>query len=120
MPINYKVLGQVAPAAATTTTVYTVPAATQAVVSTLAVCNRGLGGLFRLAVRPLGATLTNQHYIIYDNYVNQSDTVFLTLGATMSGTDVLSVFVNTSTFSLTAFGSEIILHGETILLFRLM
>jgi len=40
MPINYKVLGQSNPAATTATTLYTVPAGTQAVVSTIAVCNQ--------------------------------------------------------------------------------
>jgi len=36
----YKVLGQVAPAATTDTTLYTVPAATEAVISTIVVANR--------------------------------------------------------------------------------
>jgi hypothetical protein len=40
MATAYKVLGQVAPAATTATTVYTVPSATEAVVSSVTVCNR--------------------------------------------------------------------------------
>ena len=40
MATNYKVLGQSIPSATTATTLYTVPAATQAVVSTITVCNQ--------------------------------------------------------------------------------
>jgi len=40
MPTTYKVLGQSAPSATTATTLYTVPSATSAVVSTLVVANR--------------------------------------------------------------------------------
>ena len=41
MANTYKVLGQVAPSATTATTAYTVPSATQTVVSTIVVANRG-------------------------------------------------------------------------------
>jgi hypothetical protein len=40
MPNTYKILGQAAPAATTETTLYSVPAATQAVISTITVANR--------------------------------------------------------------------------------
>ena len=39
MPQTHKVLGQSNPAATTLTTLYTVPASTSAVVSTLVICN---------------------------------------------------------------------------------
>jgi hypothetical protein len=39
MPTTYKVLGQSAPAAVTATTLYTVPSATQTVVSTIVIAN---------------------------------------------------------------------------------
>jgi len=108
MPTVYKVLGQVVPAATTNTTLYTVPSATSAVCSTLAICNRGVSTLFRIAVRPAGATLANQHYIVYDNIVNQYDTVFLTLGITLATTDVITVYANTADTSFSLYGSEII------------
>ena len=60
---NYKVLGQVAPAALNSNNIYTVPSDTEAVVSTITVCNRGsTAGTYRIAVRPNGATLSNTHY----------------------------------------------------------
>ncbi len=107
MAVNYKVLGQSAPSATTNTDVYTVPAATQAVVSTISVCNRSASTTFRIAIRPGGATLANQHYVVYDNYVNQYDTVFITIGATLAATDVITVYAGAANLSFSVFGSEI-------------
>jgi hypothetical protein len=107
MATVYKVLGQSAPAATTNTTLYTVPASTSAVCSTLAICNRGVSTNVRVAVRPAGATLANQHYIVYDNYVNQYDTVFLTLGVTLATTDVVTIYAGSANTSFSLFGSEI-------------
>lgn len=86
---------------------YTVPSATSTVCSTLVVCNQGVTANFRVAVRPLGATLDMKHYIVYDNYVNQYDTVFLTVGLTLATTDVVSVYAGTSSVSFSLFGSEL-------------
>ena len=107
MATAYKTLGQSAPSATTNTDLYTVPAATSAVCSTLAICNRGASTTFRVAVRPAGAALANQHYIVYDNWVNQYDTVFLTLGVTLAATDVVTVYAGANTLSFSLFGSEI-------------
>ena len=107
MANTYKVLGQSTPAAATAVSLYTVPAGTSAVCSSLAICNRGASTTFRVAVRPAGAALANQHYIVYDNYVNQFDSIFLTLGVTLAATDVITVYANAATLSFSLFGSEI-------------
>lgn len=107
MATTYKVLGQQNPSATTNTTLYTVPAATSAVCSTLVVANRGASTTFRVAIRPAGATLSNEHYIIYDNYVNQYDTVFLTLGITLAATDVVTIYAGAATLSFSLFGSEL-------------
>lgn len=107
MAIAYKVLGQSNPAATTLTTLYTVPSATSAVCSTLAICNLGVSTTFRVAIRPAGASIANQHYIVYDNYVNQYDTVFLTIGMTLATTDVVSVYAGTANVAFTLSGSEI-------------
>ncbi len=109
MPFTYKVLGQSAPAANTTANVYTVPAATQKVISSIVIVNRNSGAnvTYRLAVQPAGAALANQHYIAYDAPVNALDSVVLTMGATMGNTDVLSVYSANSNLSFTVFGSEI-------------
>lgn len=107
MATTYKILGQSAPAATTNTDLYTTPSGNSAVVSTLAICNRGVSATYRVAVRPNGATLANSHYLVYDNAINQYDSVFLTLGVTMSGNDVITVYSSTANLSFSAFGSEI-------------
>lgn len=107
MATTYKVLGQSAPAATTNTDLYTVPAATSAVCSTLAIANRGVSTTFRVAVRPAGATIANQHYIVYDSAISAGDSVFLTLGISLATTDVLTVYAGTTGLSFSLFGSEI-------------
>lgn len=107
MATTYKVLGQSNPAATTASTLYTVPSATSAVCSTLVIANLGVSTTFRVAIRPAGATLANQHYIVYDNTVNQYDTVFLTLGITLATTDVVTIYAGTANVSFSLFGSEI-------------
>lgn len=107
MATAYKVLGQISPAATTATDLYTVPSATSTVCSTLAICNQGVSTTFRVSVRPAGASQLAKHYIIYDNYVNQYDSVFLTLGVTLATTDVVTVYAGTATLSFSLFGTEL-------------
>lgn len=108
MPTVYKVLGQSAPSATTDTTLYTVPSATNTVVSTIVVCNRSASAAtYRIAVRPDGASIANQHYIAYDVSVGASDSTALTLGITMDAADVITVYASTSSLSFSAYGSEI-------------
>jgi len=107
MATSYKVLGQVNPAATTLTTLYTVPSATQAVASTLTICNLGTTATVRVAVRPAGAAINNKHYIVYDNVVNSNDTMFLTLGIALATTDVVSVYAGSANVSFNLYGSEI-------------
>jgi glucose-6-phosphate dehydrogenase assembly protein OpcA len=108
MAIAYKVLAQNSPAATTVTTLYTVPAATSTVVSTIAICNRaGSSSSFRIAMRPAGAALANQHYINYDTTVPPNDTIFLTIGVTLAVTDVVTIYASSANLSFSMFGSEI-------------
>jgi hypothetical protein len=108
MPSAYKVLGQSAPAATTATTLYTVPAATAAVASTLVICNQGASSAsFRVAVRPAGATLAATHYLVYDSSLTANDSAFLTLGITLASTDVVTVYASSASLSFSLFGSEI-------------
>lgn len=108
MATNYKVLGQSNPSATTATSLYTVPSSTQAVVSTITICNQAsTAGTFRVAVRPDGASLAAQHYIAYDTPIAANDTIALTLGVTLGDTDVITVYASSATMSFAAFGSEI-------------
>jgi glucose-6-phosphate dehydrogenase assembly protein OpcA len=102
-----KVLGQINPSATTATTLYTVPSAKSAVISTLVVCNQAAtSATYRIAVRPAGATLAAVHYIAYDVTVGASDSTALTLGITLATTDVVTVYASSATLSFHAYGDE--------------
>jgi hypothetical protein len=108
MATTFKVLGQSAPAATTDADLYTVPAATSAICSTLIVANRGAtSGGFRVAIRPAGASIANQHYIVFDNVLAANDSVFLTIGVTLAATDVITVRASNANFSFSLCGSEL-------------
>jgi hypothetical protein len=108
MATRYKVLGQAATAATTNTDLYTVPAGKDAIVSTLVISNRGAeNASYRIAVRPTGATLSNQHYIAFDVAVGALDSTSLTLGITLSASDVLTAYASNANLSFSAFGSEV-------------
>lgn len=108
MPQTYKTLGQSAPSATTDTTLYTVPSATSAVVSTLTVCNRdSASATYRVAVRVGGAAISSAAYLFYDITLpgNSADTH--TLGLSLAATDVLTVRASTANLTFQAFGTEI-------------
>ena len=104
----YKVLAQSAPSATTATDVYTVPAATETVISTVIIANRAASaGTFRLSVRPNGGTQTDAMYCAYDVPVAANDSTTLTLGLTMDATDVLTLYCSSADMSVNVFGTEI-------------
>lgn len=119
MATTYKVLAQTGSSgstgngsatltATTNTNLYTVPASTSTVVSTIVVCNQASSaGTYRIAVRPAGATIAAQHYVVYGATVAASDSTALTLGITLAATDIVTVFASAATMSFTLFGSEI-------------
>lgn len=103
----YKVLAQSNPSATTATTLYTVPASSAAVISTITVCNQAAAaGSYRIAVRPAGATLATVHYVAYDIAIAANDTTALTLGLTLAATDVVTVYASSANISFHAYGSE--------------
>jgi len=108
MATNYKVLGQVKPAADTLTTAYTVPAATETVVANICIANLSSQPTFyRIAIRPDGATLDDKHYIAYDIPIEATSYEFLTMPITLNDTDVISVYSFSGSVSFNVFGSEI-------------
>lgn len=108
MATSYKVLGQVNPSATTDTTAYTVPSATETIISTIAVCNQASSAAtYRIAIRPDGAALSAEHYIVYGATVPASDSVMLTVGLTLNAADVITVYASSANLSFNLFGSEI-------------
>jgi glucose-6-phosphate dehydrogenase assembly protein OpcA len=108
MATTYKVLGQIEPSANSVTTVYTVPSATQAVISTITACNQGTGSAnIRIAVQPNAEALADKHYVAYDVTIGASQTAAFTLGITVDAADIISVRASTATVSFNVFGTEI-------------
>jgi hypothetical protein len=102
---TYKVLAQSAPSATTATTLYT--ATNAVIVSSLNVANTGgAADTIRIAVRPAGATLANEHYLVYGVQVPSGSIFTYTGGITLANTDVITIYSTTGTSSFSAFGSE--------------
>ena len=107
MPTTRKILGQSNPTADTLTTLYTVPALTDTVVSSLMVCNQsGTETTFRVAIRPGGSSILQQHYIYYNIPLPAADTFTATVGLTLATTDVVSVYSANNSSSFHLYGQE--------------
>jgi hypothetical protein len=108
MPTTYKILGQAAPTANTLTAVYTVPSATQAVISTITVCNQTASNAsYSISVAANGAADANTQYIIRGGVVPAADSIGITLGITVDAADVIRANTNSANISFNIFGSEI-------------
>jgi hypothetical protein len=104
----YKVIAQAAPDATTATDVYTVPASTEAVISTMIIANRAASaGTYRISVRPAGAAQSNLHYIAFDVALGANDSFTLTAGVTLAATDVITVYCSSADMSVSLFGTQI-------------
>lgn len=108
MPQTHKVLGQINPAAITLTSLYVCPSSTQAVCSTITICNTASSATtYRIAVRVAGASIATSQYLAYDAALPANDTVSLTLGVALGAADVLSVYAASANVAFSAFGVEI-------------
>jgi hypothetical protein len=102
-----KNLGQVNPSATTLTTLYTVPAATSSVISSIIICNQAAAdATFRISVQVAAAADNAKQYLYYDTTVEANDTFIATIGMTLATTDVVKVYASTGTLSFSAFGTE--------------
>lgn len=104
----YKVLGQQSPTATTETSLYTVPAATSAVCSSIIVCNRGATQTtFRVSISQTGAATLNKDYLYYDITLAGNDTFIATIGVTLATTDVIRVYSGNTNLTFQLFGTQI-------------
>ena len=107
MANTLSILGQSYPAAATPADLYTVPAATSTVTSTLLICNTSVTATtIRVAVRKAGLALTNKQYIYYDVLIAGNDTITLTAGLTLAATDIITVYNTAGTCAFAVYGQE--------------
>lgn len=102
-----KVLGQVAPSATTTTTLYTTPDLTQTTVSSLVVCNRTGGALaFRVSVHVNNAGADNKQYLFYDKSLAANETQTIVIGMTLGQNDIIKVYASNTGLTFNLFGVE--------------
>ncbi len=107
MATTYKVLGQLAPAS-TSGDLYTVPAVTETVVSTINVVNTGTtDSTISVAIRKNGDTIETKQYIINGLVLNAKVTLAYTSGLTLDAADVITVSSTNNDCAFSAFGSEI-------------
>jgi len=100
MATTYKVLGQLNPAANTLSNVYTVPAATQAVISTITVCNQSASNAsYSISVSNNGVADNASHYIIRGGVVPAADSIGITLGLTLDASDQIRANTNSANIS---------------------
>jgi len=92
-----------APTSGSLQTLYTATADT--VISSIIVCNRSTTPTsFRVALRPLGISIRDNHYLYYDQLIDGNSTFIATIGATMIRTDKLDVYATLDTLSFNVFG----------------
>ena len=108
MTTVYKVLGQSSPSANTVTTLYTVPSANSAVVSSIAICNQHTSNAnVSVAICVANAAVALSNYMVSNATVVANDTIFLTLGITLAATDTIRISSTTANVGFSAFGSEV-------------
>ncbi len=107
MADTLKILGQSAPNATTETALYTVPASTSAIVSSIVVCNRSATATtFRISLDQAGGGTANKDYLYYDCPIAGNDTHIATIGISLAATDVINVYAGSANLSFNAFGVE--------------
>jgi len=102
-----KVLGQLIPAAFNLETLYTVPADTQAVISSVMVCNISTTDSFLIAVVPDGQSYGNERNIYYNIEITAANTFTATVGLTLGAGDSIQVLSILGNLTFAAFGQEI-------------
>lgn len=104
----YKILGQVADASANDVELYLVPASTEAIVSTIVVCNReAANNTFRIATKDDNSAVADEDYVAYDTVIAGNDTITFTLGITLETGAEISVGASDANVTFQAYGTEI-------------
>lgn len=109
MANTYKVLGQVNPGDTAVNDLYTVPAATSAVVSSITATNvDGTASNISIYVVPSGDTAGTANALVYQAELGANTIQAFTIGVTLAAADKLQVELATSSAAtFQAFGSEI-------------
>lgn len=109
MATNYK-YSQVQGTASTGTyaTLYTTPSATQAVISTIIICNTSATTqTYRIGLDTTAGTPGASEWLVYDSVVAGNDSICLTLGVCLDASKFIRVSSSANTVVFSAFVSEI-------------
>ena len=89
-------------------TLYTTPAATQAIISSIVICNQASSDVtIRIGLDTTAGTPGASEWLVYDAVVAGNDTVALTLGVALGAEKFVRVSSSADTCSFSAFLSEI-------------
>lgn len=89
-------------------TLYNTASATEAVVSSLVICNQATSDVtVRIGLDTAAGTPGASEFLVYDAVVAGNDTIALTLGVTLPASNYIRVASSASTCNFTAFVSEI-------------
>ena len=89
-------------------TLYTTPASTEAVISSVVITNQSSSAVtIRIGLDATAGTPGDSEWLVYDAAVAGNDTVALTLGITMDASKYLRVSSSANTCNFSAFLSEI-------------
>jgi hypothetical protein len=104
-----KILGQLVPAAANTEIVYTVPADTEAVVSSIMCANLATSSdQFSVGiVAEADGALGLKNIVYYNIPIGGNNTFVATVGITLAAGDSVHVLSNAGSMSFSVFGQEI-------------
>lgn len=105
MPDVYRILGQVAPEAETTTNLYVVPANVQVPACRVWICNRDTATTFRLSLAPAGVEDANEQFIAYDMPIDANESMDFGPFCLLSA-DVIRVWSKSGGVSFTVTGLE--------------
>ena len=111
MPQTFKRLGAINPSANTQTNVYIVPAATEAVISTVTICNQAQTNASYSLIVMNASEFTSpapvRTFVVRGASVPAADSIILTLGMTANAGSIIAANTNSPNISFIAFGSEI-------------
>jgi len=112
--LPYKILGQVQPTGNILTTIYTVPAATNTMISTITICNQSVNTVsVNVAANVSGSAVTTRNFIVSSYSLGAAETLVLEPRISLNVGSILSANItganaSVSNVSINAFGVEII------------
>lgn len=106
---TYKNLGQSFPTTTAAQDVYTVPASTQAIVSSFAVSNQSTTAStsFTISHAVSGVAATTKQNFVTGVIIEARETKIFTIGAALAATDVIRFQVASTTLTLNIWGVEL-------------